>query len=489
MAEGLLHTDESAAGRVANAMQKFAAHNAMYIGQRYYTYAELEALTLKIYSLIPQDKIYDRIGVWCNSDVETYAAILAISLYGAGYVPLNKDFPISRNRKIVKDCGLELIFSSSENERLKAIAGDVQYVLTNSAQATDCRIVKKTDQPTSYILFTSGSTGEPKGVPVSHANLRSFFNYFLVKYDFNERDRFLQTYELTFDVSVFSFFMPLMVGACCYVLPAEGIKPLKIVECLQKHAITIVSMVPGVLRYLDSYFKEISLPDLRYSFFSGDALYHELAAKWSGCLPNGAIHNFYGPTETTIVCTRFVFDPQTPVAGNGIVLLGKPFEGMEFIIADEELQETDKGELCFSGTQVIPEYLDGALEEKFFVKNGKRYYRTGDLAALNTAGDLVFFGRTDSQVKVNGYRVELAEVENAVRKASGRECVVLCVQEDKLSRLFTYTEKSVDAEELRDSLAAYLPEYMIPQKFIAVPSFPLNANGKIDRKALINAYI
>ncbi|MCW3104028.1 MAG: hypothetical protein JWO09_2468 [Bacteroidetes bacterium] len=489
MAHSLLHTDESPAERVAGAMRKFAAHNAMYIGQRYYTYAELYELTGRIYSLIPQDKVYKRIGICCNNDIETYASILAVSLYGAAYVPLNRDFPVLRNRKIAEDCGLELIMCSTENDGLKAIAGDAQYLLTASAQAAEGRIVKRTDQPTSYILFTSGSTGEPKGVPVSHANLRSFFNYFLANYDFDERDRFLQTYELTFDVSVFSFFMPLMVGACCYVLPAEGIKPLKIVECLQKHTITVVSMVPGVLRYLDSYFKEIVLPGLRFSFFSGDALYHELAARWSGCIPNAAIHNFYGPTETTIVCTRYIFDPQGPVTENGIVPLGKPFEGIELIIVNEDLQETEKGELCFSGTQVIPEYLDGANGEKFFVKNEKRYYKTGDLASWNITGDLVFHGRADSQVKVNGYRVELAEVENAVRKASGSECIVMCVQENKLSRLVAYTQKGMDEEALRNRLASLLPEYMIPHKFIPVDAFPLNANGKIDRKALINAYI
>src|SRR6476620_9950929 len=112
---------------------------------------------------------------------------------------------------------------------------------------------QKADQPLSYILFTSGSTGDPKGVPVSHENIRSFFNYFLKEYDFNERDRFLQTYELTFDVSVFSFFMPLLTGACCIVLPDEGIKPMKIAEYLQNFSITVVSMVPGVLKYLSAY--------------------------------------------------------------------------------------------------------------------------------------------------------------------------------------------------------------------------------------------
>jgi D-alanine--poly(phosphoribitol) ligase subunit 1 len=490
MAEGLLHTDESPAQRVAGTMQKFADNNAMYIGQRYYTYAELYELTKAVYSQIPQNKLYNRIGIYCNNDIYTYASILAVGLYGAAYVPLNANFPVLRNRKTVEDCGLELILSSLENTNFKEVTADVQYVLTGSAQNTaSTGIVKKTGQETSYILFTSGSTGDPKGVPVSNSNLRSFFNYFLSGYDFNEKDRFLQTYELTFDVSVFSFFMPLLVGACCYVLPDEGVKPLKIAECLLKHNITVVSMVPGVLRYLDKYLKEISLPALRYSFFSGDALYHGLALKWSACIPNAAIHNFYGPTETTIVCTRHVFDSKKIPAQNGIVPLGKAFEGMEFIIVNEDHTLTEKGELCFSGTQVIPSYLNDENEEKFFVKDGKRYYKTGDIVSLNGERDLVFHGRSDSQVKVNGYRVELAEVENALRNVCGRECIVLCVEEDKLSRLIAYVEQEADVQALRNKLAELLPGYMIPQKIISVAAFPLNTNGKIDRKALINAYI
>jgi amino acid adenylation domain-containing protein len=492
MAQGLLHTDESVAQRVAVNMREFADNKALHIGNRYYTYRELHEITRAVYAQIPAGKCYDRIGIYCSNDVYTYASILAAGLYGAAYVPLNRNFPVLRNKRIVADCSLELVLGSIENEDVKEISDGVEYVPTGSAlQPANSEAAGKTEQKTCYILFTSGSTGDAKGVPVSNENVRSFFNYFLRNYDFNEQDRFLQTYELTFDVSVFSFFMPLLVGACCYVLPEEGIKPLKIAEYLLKHDITVVSMVPGVLSYLDNYFNEISLPHLRYSFFSGDALYHDLAVKWSASVPHAAIHNFYGPTETTIVCTRYIFDPERSAAErmNGIVPLGKAFEGMEFMIVNEDLAETGKGELCFFGTQVIGAYLNDANEDKFFVKKQKRYYKTGDIASVNEQGNLIFHGRTDSQVKINGYRVELAEVEHAVQQASGQRCVVMCVKTGNLNRLIAFFEATINEAALREKLSELIPGYMIPQEFISVTEFPLNANGKTDRKALINAYI
>jgi len=474
----------------------FPESNALFVDEKQYTYRQLWQMVDEIYHQLPTDKLYTAIGIYCNNDVFTYASIIAINLYGAAYVPLNNKFPSIKNRESVELCNLSLILSSVKNDDLELIAKDVEVVYTKtdgnaiSIKNFQKTTYKKTEQPIAYILFTSGTTGIPKGVPVSHSNVNHFFNFFLSNYNFNEKDRFLQVYELTFDVSVFSFFMPLMVGACCYVVPDEGVKIFKIAECLKKYDITVVSMVPTILRYLVPYLNEFSFPALRYSFFSGDALLHDLAVKWSGALPNGKIHNFYGPTETTIVCTRYVFDEEKSKeeSVNGIVPLGKMFEGMDFIITDENNELVNKGELCVAGTQVIAAYLNNSDEDRFFIYNRIRYYRTGDIVSVNKYGNLVFYGRTDSQVKINGYRIELMEIENVISKMANTNVTVLCMPaENGLNKLIAYIEaKTINESLLKEELKNTLPGYMIPQHFVAVEKFALNANGKVDKKQLEN---
>lgn len=489
----LFGKEESLAERIGRCVQQFPEQKALYVKGRFYTYTEFWEIVKAVYMQIPSGQVLSRIGIYCDDDVLTYAALVAINLYGAAYIPLNHKFPVQRNQRIALESGMEVLLSPMSDPELSEIAGNIPLVIIRNVHSVSLiekkpvRInIKNTDW---YILFTSGSTGLPKGVPVTADNVRSFFNYYLSNYDFGPEDRFLQVYELTFDVSVFSFFMPLLVGACCYSLPDKGIKFMKTAEYLQIHEISVVSMVPGVLSYLRNYFAEIHLPELRYSFFSGDALYYKLAAEWSRCIPNAAIHNFYGPTETTIVCTRYVFDEKAAEkeSVNGIVPLGKPFEGMHYIIIDEQLQVAEKGELCFTGTQVTPGYLNGDYEDRFFMYEGRRYYKTGDIASVNAQGNLVFYGRTDDQVKINGYRIELKEVEAAVEKQIGKRCKAMAIKHSEgQAQMIAFVETDkLDTEKLLAALAKLLPGYMLPAEIIAVPAFPLTINGKPDRAKLL----
>lgn len=476
-------------------IMSYPDNNALFVKGEYYTYQTLWQLVLGIHRQIPPEKKYQRIGIYCSDDVMTYAAILAVNLYGAAFVPLNSKFPVARNKNSTEQCRLQLIITSVDNPDVRELERDASILLVDNSMPVVMEMpnviatYQKVEQAISYILFTSGSTGEPKGVPVSHANLNHLFNYYLKNYDLNDKDKFLQVYELTFDVSVFSFFMPLLVGACCYVLPSEGIKFMRIIEYLQKHKISVVSMVPTVLRYIEKYLTEIILPDLRYSFFSGDALYHNLALKWGRAIPNGVIHNFYGPTETTIVCTHYVFDEKRSATEsvNGIVPLGVAFEGMEIIIVDENNLPVEKGELCFSGTQVITGYLNNTNEDKFFVYQQKRYYKTGDIVSVNAFGNMVFHGRTDSQVKINGYRIELVEIENAVSGIMNAKCVAVCkVGANNINQILAFIEtKEINEIRLKQMLFDVLPEHMIPHQFIAVEKFVLNINGKVDKQHLL----
>jgi len=433
-------------------VRDYPGNNALWINDRYYSYEQLYQIVIGIYKAIPSDKKHSTIGVYCNDDVYTYAGILAISLYGAAYVPLNNKFPVARNKRIVEQCKPELILSSAEDENSKALSENTTIITISHSEhgskSSDSEMLKHVqhnstnNQSLAYILFTSGSTGEPKGVPVSNSNINHCFNFFLKNFDFNQKDRFLQVYELTFDVSVFSFFMPLQVGACCYVVPNDGIKYVKIMQMLGEYNITVLSMVPGILRYMEQYPDEVKFEHLRYSFFSGDALDHDLAVKWKKSMINGDIHNFYGPTETSIVCTHYPWTESESAkeSVNGIVPLGKPFDGMNALIVDTMNQPTEKGELCFNGTQVINSYLNKLYEDKFFNHQDKRYYKTGDIVSYNTNGNLVFHGRIDDQVKINGHRVELAELEFDIEKITKMKSVVICLTDHETHKLNAFVE-------------------------------------------------
>jgi D-alanine--poly(phosphoribitol) ligase subunit 1 len=469
-------------------------NNALWINERYYTYEELWKIVHTVYLQIP-GKTIERIGIYCNDDVYTYASILAVSMYGAAYVPLNNKFPAAKNQTVTSQCDLKLILSSVENEDIKTIAGTIKIISSAPSQLPDSPtplpvLNNKPFSSTAYILFTSGSTGEPKGVPVSNANVNYFFDEIFKNYTFTEKDKFLQSSELTFDFSVFAFFMPLYVGACCYVVPDSDIKFVKIIQLLQQHKITVLSMVPTILKYVEKYLKEIKLPELKYSFFSGDALFHDLAVKWNKTAPNGTIYNCYGTTETTVICTQYVFDENRSVneSVNGIVPLGKPFERMDVLIVDQLNQPAEKGELCFSGPQVITNYLNGTKEDKFFTYKGKHYYKPGDIGSYNKNGDLIFHGRLDNQVKINGYRVELGEIEMAIEKITNSKCIVLCLKNEKqINTLVAFIETAlIDEQKLIKTIASLLPDYMLPQQFLAIEKFPLNANQKTDTNLLLN---
>ncbi|HZF63581.1 MAG TPA: AMP-binding protein, partial [Chitinophagaceae bacterium] len=347
----------------------------------------------------------------------------------------------------------------------------------------------------AYILFTSGSTGYPKGVPVSHRNLDGCLNFFLRHYDFNEEDRFLQVYNTTFDVFYFSFIMPLMVGACCYFVNGgkAGLKYLQIFKALQQYKITVVSMVPTLLLFAEKYLNQFTYPYLRYSFFSGDALLHAIATKWKRCFPNGALHNFYGPTETTIVCTRYVWEEGKSLeeSHHDVVPLGIPFEGMQYLLINDQHQTVSKGEigeLAFTGIQVIEQYVDNEHSDKFFIdsSSGLSYYKTGDLAFVNQRGSLVFSGRKDFQHKVHGYRIELAEVELAISSIVQQPCyAVVHRNKSGLNVLYAMVLKhSMSEKEIVAALKQKVPHYMIPRRILQLEEFPVNSNNKVDRLLL-----
>lgn len=460
---------------------------ALHANEQTYTYNELFRKSLCIYNKIKHldDEL---IGVQCLNDVNTYAAILAVSFTGSAYVPLNNKYPSEKIKGIINDAKLKRVLCF--NDSMDFLSESI-LIKTNKDdfETGQIELQLKNNSQLAYVIYTSGSTGKPKGVPVSRSNVNHFFNYYLSEYDFNPSDRFLQAYELSFDVSVFSVFCAWNVGASVYVVPDSNAKHIDIFKSIQQNRITVASFVPSVLSLIEKYLSEFNFPDLRYSFFSGDALKHSLAKKWKACLPNGLIHNFYGPTETTIVCTRYIWNEQEAEfeSKNDIVPIGKPFPNMSFILLSSKgdvISELNKeAELCFEGVQVISSYLNNLHEDKFVQVDNKRYYKTGDRVSLNEKGNLIFYGRIDSQVKVNGFRVELVEVENAIYKCTNRSCKVIVNSKNGLNQLIAIIEGNEEVQII-SKLQELIPTYMIPSKFVIVEQLPLSVNGKIDIEKL-----
>lgn len=465
----------------------FPVHHALFINGCHYTYQDLLAKAETVFAQLNKKDLPAYIGIYTGESVWTYAAILAISMSGAGYVPLNPKLPDQKLQNIITSVDLKLILTEN---KISFAHNAVELIIdTKSTEGQKTKIVQRQD--VAYVLFTSGTTGEPKGVPVSKKNCFAFFEHFAKNFDFNQNDKFLQPYELSFDVSVFSIFAAWNCGACVYVVPDEGFKYLNCMTMIKAFGITVSSMVPTVLQYIEKYLPAFSFPDLKYSFFSGDKLYQHLAGKWKNAAVNSRIYNCYGPTETTIVCTAYLWDENLSKneSVNNIVPLGKPFEGMEIILVNDkdEIVDNEIGELCLSGAQVIAAYFNQKFENSFLMLDGKRFYKTGDLVEINKNGNLIFHGRKDTQVKINGFRVEPAEIENAIFGLTGKNSVVISKSVNNMEVLFAFLESSpTDETQLAEQLSVVLPRYMIPAHYKFIEGFPTNMNGKIDRQQLKN---
>ncbi|BFU93659.1 MAG: peptide synthetase [Nitrospira sp.] len=438
-----------------------------------------------------------------EDNVFTYASLLGILSCGACYVPLNPHTPVERNVGIIADAGIKLLLFTDKEDTVRELCGP---------SGTECRPLNNRVNPDfgrldpidlmqedpCYLLFTSGTTGKPKGVPIYQRNLSAFLDMMLDsgKYEFNENDRFIQMFELTFDLSIFSFLVPLSVGASFYPIPRKGIAYLEVADILETKDITVALLVPSVINYLKPYFGELNLPKVKYSLFCGEALYHETLSGWAKCVPNAKIENLYGPTEATIFCMRYEWlrgEPPHP-QGKGIVPIGKGMEGMDAFKMNDNSSD-EEGDLCLSGEQVTLGYWNNPSKtaEAFgTTKDGKRYYRTGDLCKVDKEGDFLYLGRIDNQVKIDGHRVELEEIEFHTRVFCEDKQVVAAVNTGETGShyilLFIESEKELK-KGLEDHLKKHLPAYMLPKEIITVGLFPLNSNGKTDRKALKNAYL
>jgi amino acid adenylation domain-containing protein len=506
--------------------EKFSDRPAIEVGGVGLSYKQLDQRARCLAATIQANTTPEGVpltAVFAYRSQTAYAAVLGALMAGHGYVPLNRTFPIDRTRLMLEKsmCRSLVIDEGSEpqlSELLRGVTTPMAVLCPDRVDATEAsakfpahRVIganefvdaerwrppEVSQNAIAYLLFTSGSTGQPKGVMVSHANVLHYVDYVTKRYGFTSDDRVSQTFDLTFDLSAHDMFVAWQSGACvCCPSQKQLIKPGAF---LNDSRMTVWFSVPSTAMFMRRLgeLKPGLYPRLRLSLFCGEALPLEVVRAWSLAAPNSIIENIYGPTELTIGCTAYRWNNQTSPAEceQGIVPIGEPFEDMEALIVDEVLREMPagcEGELIITGPQLSQGYwCDEEKTKRAFVPIAGRsgiYYRTGDRVRRSAPNKpLVYLGRLDNQIKVLGHRVELGEVEAVVRSLSGVDAVVALGWPNGSSadRIELFLEAdSFDTQPLMDQLKTKLPSYMVPQRIRLLRRFPLNPNGKYDRRAL-----
>ena len=475
----------------------------------------------------------DRVAIYMHKSLASLIAIFGILKAGAAYVPLDPNAPAGRLKYIISDCGVTTITTAPEMlpglRQMVSVGAEIEVVVLlehSSGKQSDglegadliswrnvCE--ESLDEPLSlevieqdlaYILYTSGSTGEPKGVMISHRTIFTFLNWCAQTFDLSENDRITSHAPIHFDLSTFDIYVTLMVGATIILVPENlSVFPVQLVKLLKDERVSVTYLVPSVLSMMVNYgsLDKHDLSRLRLVLFAGEVFPMKYLRRLVGALPQAEYYNLYGPTETN-VCTYYkVQSPDLKQERTEPVPIGVACANMEvFAVSDtgERVAEPGmEGELWVRGTCIAYGYWGDAEKTAIrFVQNpfqphfDDRAYRTGDIVRLATdAKNWIYVGRRDHMVKSRGYRIELGEIEAALYAHNGvKESVVVAVPDDIIgNRLKAFVvpvgDDGLTVAALETHCRQLLPTYMIPQHIELLDHLPKTSTGKMDRTTLV----
>lgn len=470
---------------------------AVVSGDQRLTYRELDARANRLARYLQDSGVGPEtlVGMAIERSHEMLIALLAILKAGGAYLPLDPDYPSARIALVVEDAQAPLLLTTERMRgRLPAIAARIISV-DREAEAISSRSPAPVASSASgsnlaYVIYTSGSTGKPKGVMVENRNVINFF-VGMDRAIGPEPGVWLAVTSISFDISVLELLWTLTRGFEVVIHGDDGVDTIP--AEMVRHRVTHFQSTPSLARMLFSDPRSLTaLGSLKKFFLGGEALPASLVSSLRQVV-RGQIHNMYGPTETTIWSTTYeVRELRTTIP------VGRPIANTQVYVLDAQRQPMavgEAGELFIGGDGVVRGYWNRAelTSERFIpdpFRSGGRLYRTGDIARFLPDGNLDFLGRSDLQVKIRGHRIELGEIEAVLEQQPAVRQAVVVADEDPLGgkTLAAYVVakagESVTATGLRSALGAKLPEYMVPSHFVFLESFPLTANGKIDRNAL-----
>ena len=467
-----------------------------------WTYQEIEQHANRLARFLRSRGVQggDTVGIYFNRSDKPVVSILATLKAGAAYVPIDAGYPAERVRHIVDDANIAaLLTEQSLSDVALSVCPDIcifldaeqDLIAAQSPERLSCGEVGLTEHDLSYILFTSGTTGRPKGVMIEHRNVVGFIHGWNEITRIGPNDRIYHGFSLGFDASVEELWMAFSNGAALIVAPPDVVRvPDEVARFVKEHDITVISMVPTFLSILNT-----DLPSVRIVISGGEPCPPEVVRRWSR--PGRRIFNTYGPTETTVDATYIECTVDKPVT------IGRPLPGYEAYVLDENLQQVlpgESGELCIGGVAVARGYLnrpeltaDRFVVNPFSEPNGRpsRLYRSGDLARITESGEIDFLGRIDRQVKIRGFRIELPEIESVLHEHPQiQQAVVDVFDRNGLKEIAAFVvpqarvNGSFDRNDVLQLLRSRLPSYMVPGYLDLIDSIPTLPSGKADRSRL-----
>jgi D-alanine--poly(phosphoribitol) ligase subunit 1 len=419
--------------------------------------------------------------VYGHKSINQFISILACVVARRCYIPIDKCTPVNRINEIIELANVDLVIKNENIELDKDFCFNIDEINDKYSNVSNYFEI---DNDFAYIIFTSGSTGNSKGVPITYSNLDNFINWIIIREEFSKCNniRVLSQASFSFDLSVMDIYFSIYKG--CSIIAIDGNTKedlLKMYNIIGKEKVNFLILTPTFIKMLliDDCFNENNFPNIKYLFFCGECLEVETVKKIKNRFSKVSVINAYGPTEAT--CCVSLLNITNDMLNDRLIPVGKiSTSAVDISINNQEI--ILKGESVFNG------YLN-FVSSNFYIENNINCYKSGDIGYI-LDGYLYCIGRLDSQIKYQGYRIELGDIENNLLRIKGiREAVVVCKYKEntnlvRLIKAFVTVDNNITEKDIKQELCKLIPNYMIPKKIVIIEEIPVNNNGKYDRKKL-----
>ncbi len=471
------------------------------------TFGEVYEQSRSIGTFLSKNNIYKKpVIVFMNKHPKEVTAFFGVIRGGNFYVPIDEEMPAQRIQLILQNVQPEIIICDEATQKVaQQFAFEGRIVLYDAIKDTPADeealqeiYDRSIDTDPIYIVFTSGSTGVPKGVAACHRSVIDYIEQLSETLEFNENTVFGNQTPLYFDACLKELYPTLKFGATTYLIPKSLFMfPVNLVKFLNEHRINTICWVVSALTMISAFgtFRTVKPEYLKVIAFGSEVFPIKQFKLWREVLPEAKFTNLYGPTEGTGMCCYYKVNRD--FENGDVIPIGRPFKNTEILLLTEEGTEAPKGqvgEICIRGTSVTLGYYNNwEKTNEVFVQNplNKAYpeliYKTGDLGKYNEYGELIFVSRKDYQIKHMGHRIELGEIEANVNLIDAVK-IACSIYDDEKGRIVLYYVGTIDEKTLATSLKEKLPRYMIPNHIIQLEQMPFTANGKLDRVTLKKNY-